>query len=364
MPTDGRRRILDVPMDEQGPDATGIDPWYVENLACPRDHGPLAFDGAALQCTAGHRYPVIDGLPVMLLDDVSQTMPLALASMSRARGEAGDGRVPGMYLESLGISDEEKAGIVDRVRAGTAAVDPVVSFLVGATSGYMYAHQIGKLTVYPIPSLRLPPGGGRSLLDIGCNWGRWSIAAARAGYAVVGIDPSLGAVMAARRVARSMGLPIRHVVGDARFLPFRPGGFDQAFSYSVVQHLSRADAGTVVAEIARVLRPGGESLIQMPAIFGIRCLYHLARRGFRDGAGFEVRYWTIPALRRLFAAVGPSTIEVDCYFGIGLQAADAHLMPPGLRLILGASEALRLVSGWFAPLTYVADSVYVRTVKA
>ena len=147
-------------MDEQGPDATGIDPWYVENLACPRDHGPLAFDGAALQCTAGHRYPVIDGLPVMLLDDVSQTMPLALASMSRARGEAGDGRVPGMYLESLGISDEEKAGIVDRVRAGTAAVDPVVSFLVGATSGYMYAHQIGKWTVYPIPSLRLPPGGG------------------------------------------------------------------------------------------------------------------------------------------------------------------------------------------------------------
>ncbi len=77
-----------------------------------------------------------------------------------------------------------------------------------------------------------------------------------------------------------------------------------------------------------------------------------------------MRYWTLPALRRLFSAVGPSTIDVDCYFGIGLQAADAHLMPPVLRLILRVSEALRIASGWFPPLKYVADSVYVRAVKA
>ncbi len=72
-------------MDVQGAEPTGIDTWYLENLVCPRDHGGLAFEGAVLRCTAGHRYPVIDGLPVMLLDDVAQTMPLALASMSRAR---------------------------------------------------------------------------------------------------------------------------------------------------------------------------------------------------------------------------------------------------------------------------------------
>ena len=45
--------------------------------------------------------------------------------------------------------------------------------------------------------LDLPRG---PLLDIGCSWGRWSLAAARKGYSVVGIDPSLGAVMAARRI--------------------------------------------------------------------------------------------------------------------------------------------------------------------
>lgn len=349
-------------MSDGAPAAPRLDPWYLEHLVCPRDHSGLHFDGA-LVCQAGHRYPVIDGLPVLLLDDVSQTMPLALESIGRARGAAGDTRAPELYLESLGISDEEKAGIV-RQRHSAAGVDPVVSFLVGATSGYAYGHQIGRLPSYPIPHLRLPPGAGRTLLDVGCNWGRWSIAAARAGYAVVGIDPSLGAVMAARRVARAMQLPIRHVVGDARFLPFAPGTFDQTFSYSVIQHLSRSDAATVVAEMSRVLRAGGGCLVQMPTPFGIRCLYHLARRRFRDGDGFEVRYWTIPQLRRLFAVVGRTDVEVDCYFGIGLQAADTALMTPLLKVIVGLSERLRAASRWCIPLRYVADSVYLRAVKA
>lgn len=349
-------------MSDGAPAAPGLDPWYLEHLVCPRDHSPLHFDGA-LVCQAGHRYPVIDGLPVLLLDDAFQTMPLALQSLGRAWGAEGDPRAPELYLESLGISDDEKAGIV-RQRHDGAAVDPVVSFLVGATSGYSYGHQIGRLTSYPIPHLRLPPGAGRTLLDVGCNWGRWSIAAARAGYAVVGIDPSLGAVMAARRVARAMQLPIRHVVGDARFLPFPAGAFDQTFSYSVVQHLSRPDARTVIAEMSRVLRTGGGCLVQMPTPFGIRCLYHLARRRFRDGDGFEVRYWTIPQLRRLFSVVGRADVEVDCYFGIGLQAADTALMTPLLKVIVATSEALRAVSRWCTPLRYVADSVYLRAVKA
>lgn len=348
-------------MPQGAPPVSGLDPWYLEHLVCPRDHTSLHVDGG-LVCQAGHRYPVIDGLPVLLLDDVSQTMPLALQSIDRARGADGDTRAPELYLESLGISDEEKAGIV-RQRNDATGVDPVVSFLVGATSGYTYAHQIGRLPSYPIPHLRLPAGQGRALLDVGCNWGRWSIAAARAGYTVVGLDPSLGAVMAARRVARAMQLPIRHVVGDARFLPFAPGSFDHTFSYSVVQHLSRPDAATVVGEMSRVLRSGGECLVQMPTPFGIRCLYHLARRRFRDGDGFDVRYWTIPQLRRLFAVVGPATVEVDCYFGIGLQAADTALMTPLLKIVVGTSEALRAASRWFPPLRYVADSVYLRARK-
>ena len=46
----------------------------------------------------------------------------------------------------------------------------------------MYAHLIGSLGDCPIPELCLPPAGAdASLLDVGCSWGRWSMAAARKG---------------------------------------------------------------------------------------------------------------------------------------------------------------------------------------
>ena len=347
-----------------------MDPWYLSHLACPRDHQDLREENGCLSCASGHAYPVVDGVPIMLLDDVTQTMPIAERSIARAReAEAvrheADDLSHSLYLDTLGIVDDERRALLALARSGRSPIDPVVAFMIGATGGYMYRHVIGTLASYPIPELRLPPGGGKALLDIGCNWGRWSIAAARHGYDAVGIDPSLGAIMAAKRVSRSLGLPCRFVVGDARYLPFRAGMFDYAFSYSVLQHLSRADVALVAAGIGRTLQGGGTSFVQMPTIFGVRCLYHQARRRFAEGTGFDVRYWTIPALTRLFSrAIGRATISVDCYFGIGLQRADFALMTPMLKVILISSEIVRGASRFAPFLKYVADSVYVTAVKA
>jgi SAM-dependent methyltransferase len=221
---------------------------------------------------------------------------------------------------------------------------------------------IGKLRSYPIPELRLPAGEGKTFLDLGCNWGRWSIAAARKGYAVIGVDPSLGAVMAARRVAERLGLPIRHVVADARFLPFPSSSFDVVFSYSVLQHLSKTNVRTVVDQVARTLKAGGVSFIQMPNFLGIRSLQHQARRGFREPCDFEVRYWSLPELTKAFSRIGTTAISVDCYFGLGLQESDVHLMPPHLKLLIRLSAVLRQLTGRLPFLKYVADSVYVRSV--
>ncbi len=171
--------------------------------------------------------------------------------------------------------------------------------------------------------------------------------------------------MAARRVARQLGADVRFIVGDARHLPFADRRFDCVYSYSVLQHLSRTDAASAVSEIGRVLADGGLAKVQMPTRLGLRCLYHQARRGFRDGRGFEVRYWSLPALRRLFAErVGANRVEVDCYFGIGLQRADEPLMTPRLKQILSASEWLKDASTRFRPLTWLADSVFIEAVRA
>jgi SAM-dependent methyltransferase len=326
----------------------------------------LEHNASFLVCPRGHDYPVVDGVPVLLLDDKEQTIGIAEASLANARqfasGHAPDDR---FFTSTLGINEEEKRGVLAEAGQDNPAIDPVVKFMIGATNGMLYQNLIGKTKNYAIPELRLPRGESRRLLDIGCNWGRWSIAAARLGYRPVGIDPSLGAVLAARRVSRQLGLTADFVVGDARFLPFSDGYFDTAFAYSVIQHFSKEDARISLAEIGRVLKPGGESLIQMPNTFGARCLFHQMKRGFRSPVRFEVRYWTIPELRRAFcSAIGPTRLSVDCFFGIGLQAADLHLMPGNRRALIRTSEFLRCVSKRMPLLSYTADSIYVSSVKA
>ena len=98
------------------------------------------------------------------------------------------------------------------------AVDSYVRRYVVKTHGNLYRDV--ELTRYPIPDFLLGPGEGRSLLDLGSNWGRWTIAAARAGYRATGLDPNEKAIAAGQRVAAELGVDAEYVVGDARKLPF------------------------------------------------------------------------------------------------------------------------------------------------
>jgi len=346
-----------------------IDPWYLENLVCPIDHSKLYFDGQGLVSKQGRRYPVVDGMPVMLAADEAQTIGVAHASIARARGEpdAIDRRAPQLYLESLGISEEEKAELVRLYESGTTSIDPVAMMLIGATCGNAYKDLIGNrgLIEYPIPSISLTPGRtGDTLLDVGCNWGRWSAAAARQGFSVVGIDPSLGAVMAARRIAKDMGLDNKYLVADGRFLPFRDNRFKAAYSYSVLQHFSKENMILSLMEIRRVLRHGGRSLIQMPNRRALRSLLVLARRGFAEGSEFEVRYYSIGDLLQLFSQhIGRSDWGVDCFLGLNVHAYDRKFVRSSRRLIIDMAEALRWTSDTLPFLRNYADSIIVNSVK-
>ena len=132
-----------------------IDAWYLENLVCPRDHLELSFLNALLMCESGHRYPVIEGVPVMLVDGVPGTLEVMSASLALARSRCGESiRLGTLYLETLGISDEERKGIIRLAESKNDTLDPVVSYLVAATNGMMYRHLIGRLQAYPIPSCR------------------------------------------------------------------------------------------------------------------------------------------------------------------------------------------------------------------
>ena len=277
----------------------------------------------------------------MLLDDVPETHGAISASLREAAGESP-------------IWDPE----------GVEGIDPFVQVLVAHTSGHLYDPLVGNLSEYPIPEIRLKPGLGQTLLDIGCNWGRWSIAAARAGYRVTGIDPSLGAVLAARRVAQNLGSDIAFVVGDARFMPFRSASFETVFSYSVIQHFSKSDAITTLRQIARIIAHGGTSMIQMPNAYGVRSFFHLLKRRFSEGSAFDVRYWRPKELLQTFTElVGPSTLSVDGFGGLGIQPSDRRFFTRWRRTLVDLSEAGRRVSHIAPAIVNIADSIYVTSKK-
>jgi SAM-dependent methyltransferase len=332
-------------------------------LACPVDHSGLTVDGSTLWCADGHRYPVVDGVPVLLRDDVPETLWVHRRSLAAAWEHVNGKRTDERFLETLAIAD----GPRETLRAALsdpAAVDPVVSHMLVATNGRLYRPLLGRITRYPIPEMPLARTSGL-LLDIGCGWGRWSLAAAIAGFDVVGIDPSLGAVLTARRVAQQLGLGAAFLVADGRSLPFPDGAFTTVFSYSVLQHFAAESVDGTLAEVRRVLEPGGRSCIQMANAYGLRSLLVQAGRRFREPERFEVRYWSPGALVRWFErTIGPSRMSVDGFFGLGVRPEDRDLLPHRYRAIIGASDVLRGLAARLPLLGRGADSLFVHSERA
>jgi 2-polyprenyl-6-hydroxyphenyl methylase / 3-demethylubiquinone-9 3-methyltransferase len=96
---------------------------------------------------------------------------------------------------------------------------------------------------------------GKAALDVGCGGGFLAEEFARLGCRVTGIDPSSSTLEAARDHAHQSGLDIDYRVGAGEHLPVGAAGFDLAYCCDVLEHVE--DLDRVVAETARVLKPGG-----------------------------------------------------------------------------------------------------------
>jgi SAM-dependent methyltransferase len=311
-------------------------------LACPLDGAALSESDGGLSCEQGHRWPVIRGLPVLLPSGQEQTHPEAELALRIARGE------------------DELADEPSNARGG---MDPFVQHQLAATCGNLYTPLTSRLDRYPIPVIPLPRGRRRVFVEIGCNWGRWCIAAARQGWRVIGVDPSLRSLLAAQRLAAELGVAADFVVGDARCLPLRNGVADQVFSYSVLQHLARHRVRRCVREAARVLAPAGRCLVQLPSSRGV-----LARLRSLQGegrpSGFDCRRWTPAEMQAVFSRLlGPTSLSADGWFTLNPRPEDLPLLPPLSRAVVRASEFLRRLSRRRPWLVHTADSLWVEARK-
>jgi ubiquinone/menaquinone biosynthesis C-methylase UbiE len=103
----------------------------------------------------------------------------------------------------------------------------------------------------------LPPGA--KVLEIGCGDGGgagiFSRAFAPGLYHGLDVDPAMVKVAARRRKGALRDQNALFLQADAERLPYRDGAFDAAVNFGIIHHLPDWRRG--VAEVARVLRPGG-----------------------------------------------------------------------------------------------------------
>jgi ubiquinone/menaquinone biosynthesis C-methylase UbiE len=100
------------------------------------------------------------------------------------------------------------------------------------------------------------PAGAR-VLDLGCAFGFGTRMLTRK-FACTGLDGSPSFVAQATRAVRQA----RFAQGVAERLPFRDGSFDAVICHEVLEHL--ASEPPAIAEIARVLKSGGELVLSVP----------------------------------------------------------------------------------------------------
>jgi ubiquinone/menaquinone biosynthesis C-methylase UbiE len=94
---------------------------------------------------------------------------------------------------------------------------------------------------------------GALVLDLGCASGRETVELQAAGLQVVGLDLAAAFL----RIARSRYPAVGYVLGDALQLPIASQSLDGVWAMASLLHLAPHDAAPALAEVRRVLRPGG-----------------------------------------------------------------------------------------------------------
>ena len=191
-------------------------------LRCPTCGAAVALAEDEATCESGHRFAVSDGVVVM-----ADEAAIADDPQYRSQRAYFDSEFAGYGAYRL---ENWRLGYLDRLRAAGLLDDE-----------------------------------GTPLVDVGVGGSGYTvIEAARGGRPGVGCDLSLAGLVTARRFAAAEGLADRTawVCCSAERLPLASGAFGSALAIAVLEHVP--DDRAALAEIARVLRPGGRAWVTVP----------------------------------------------------------------------------------------------------
>jgi len=144
-----------------------------------------------------------------------------------------------------------------------------------------------------IPLLVVAVGRGKRVLDLGCRSGALTRHFLE-GNSVVGLDVDANAL----EKAAVLGIePVQADVEEP--LPFDDGSFDAVVAGELLEHLQFPDA--LVAEIRRVLRPGGVLAGSVPNAFRVQSRLRFLRGKPPEDDPTHLRMFSPAALRELLA---------------------------------------------------------------
>ena len=189
---------------------------------------------------------------------------------------------------------------------------------------------------------------GKDVLEVGCGSGIAVQLFAEAGSNVTAVDLTPWAVetTGARMAAFGLDADVREA--DAEQLPFDDESFDLVFSWGVIHHTT--DMDRALAELVRVLRPGGQLVLMLyhrrsiffaayrslarflPVARRLGLHFEGARAGEREG--LIARHFTRAEVQRMLRGHGLERIRVEPY------GQDAELLPLPRRIRLPITERL------------------------
>jgi arsenite methyltransferase len=172
------------------------------------------------------------------------------------------------YLDLLGADDDGVAKNNGPIQAAWAS--PVGSMLYD--NAQAWSRRLISAWQHPVEWLNIPTGG--TALDIGSGPGNITSSMARAagaGGLALGVD--ISEAMLTRAVRNESGSQVGFLRADAQRLPLRDGTVDAITSIAMLQLVP--NPATALAEMARVLRPGGRLALMVPT------------------AGWAARFWQL-----------------------------------------------------------------------
>ncbi|HTW99973.1 MAG TPA: class I SAM-dependent methyltransferase [Acidimicrobiales bacterium] len=215
-------------------------------------------------------------------------------------------------------------------------------------------------------------------LDLGCGGGRHAFACLRAGAHVVALDASPGEVAQAAAVLAAMceagqagdGAGWSAVTADAARVPFPDASLDCVIAAEVLEHID--DDAAALAELARVLRPGGTLALSVPR-FGPELVNWTLSTRYHSVEGGHVRIYRRRQLRRRLEAAGLRPFGshhahalhtpywwLRCL--VGVERSDQRLVAAYHRLLVRQIErnplVLRLLDRLLNPLVGKSLVVY------